>query len=132
MLLLYKGHQIDGTYPHQNIAQLFMDYGNNIYGNWVYNTVGMSAFGEKSYVKRIYSFEELQYHLVNVGPVALSIKGSTGRYTTNGHLLVVKGYDMSNGKRVVICNDPNLPEVTYEYDLNTFLSFTRNVIYVVE
>ena len=92
----------------------------------------MSAYGEKSYVKRVYSWEELQYHLVHVGPVALSIKGNTGKYHTDGHLLVVRGYDMSNGKNVVICNDPNLPEVKYEYPLSVFLQFTRNVIYVVE
>ena len=132
MLLMFKGHEFSEAFPHEKNARLFRDYGNKIYGNWVYNTVGMSAYGEKSYVKRVYSWEELQYHLVHVGPVALSIKGNTGRYHTNGHLLVVRGYDMSNGKNVVICNDPNLPEVKYEYPLSVFLQFTRNVIYVVE
>ena len=32
-----------------DIQQLFFkDYGANIYGNWVFNTVGMSSFNEKS------------------------------------------------------------------------------------
>ena len=36
----------------------------NIYGNWVFNTVGMSSFNEKAYVGMMYSFEELMRHLV--------------------------------------------------------------------
>ncbi|MDD4076470.1 MAG: C39 family peptidase [Bacilli bacterium] len=132
MLLMYKGHQFSGKYPHAEIAKLFKDYGNNIYGNWVYNTAGMGAYGEKSYVKRIYSWEELQYHLATVGPVALSIRGDTGRYTTKGHLLVVRGYEITDQGTKVICNDPNIKEIYIKYDLSIFLGFTRNIIYVIE
>jgi len=132
MLLMYMGHQFEGDMPHHEIASLFYDHGNNIYGNWVYNTVGMSAYGENSYVKRIYSWEELQHHLATVGPVALSISGNTGIYTTNGHLLVVRGYEITEQGTKVICNDPNLETVRHEYDLSVFLNFTRNVIYVIE
>lgn len=132
MLLMYKNHTIKGTYPHETNANLFYDHGNKIYGNWVYNTVGMSAYGENTYVKRIYSFEELQYHLATVGPVALSIKGDTGRYTTNGHLLVVRGYEINDQGTWIIVNDPNLSEVYYRYSYEVYAKITRNVIYVIE
>jgi len=132
MLLMFKDHTFESEMPHEENSPLFKDYGNNIYGNWVFNTVGMSAFGEDSYVKRIYSWEELQHHLATVGPVALSIKGNTGRYTTNGHLIVVRGYEITENGTNLIVNDPNLSEVLYKYSLDTFYGFTRNVIYVIE
>lgn len=132
MLLLYHGHLFTNPLPHQETSPLFKDYGNNIYGNWVFNTVGISSYGETSYVKKIYSFDELRYHLVHFGPVALSIKGSTGLYTTNGHLIVVRGYEIIGQETYVITNDPNLQSVYYKYPLSTFLGFTRNVLYVVE
>ena len=132
MLLLYKGHEIEGTYPHETMARLVRDYGNNIYGNWVYNTVGIASYGEFAYVKRIYSWEELQYHLATVGPVALSIKGNTGLYTTQGHLIVVRGYEITEHGTKIICNDPNVKGVYVKYDLSVFLGFTRNYIYVIE
>jgi len=132
MLLLYHGHTFTNPLPHQETAALFRDYGNKIYGNWVFNTVGMSSYGETSYVKKIYSWDELRYHLVHVGPVALSIKGDTGVYKTNGHLIVVRGYEIIGSETYVITNDPNIKGVYYKFPLATFLNFTRNVIYVVE
>lgn len=132
MLLMNKGHTFTDQYPHRETAVLFMDYGNKIYGNWVYNTVGMSAYGENSYVKKIYSIEELFHHLATVGPVALSIKGNTGRYTTNGHLIVVSGYEITPTGRKILVHDPALPEVEFFYSEAIFDIVTRNVIYVVE
>ncbi len=132
MLLLFKGHAFADPLPHREVAPLFYDYGNKIYGNWAYNTVGMGAYGESSYVKRIYSWDELRHHLATVGPVAVSIKGNTGLYTTAGHLIVVRGYEIDGGQTWVICNDPNVASVYYKYDLQVFLGFTRNVIYVIE
>lgn len=132
MLLMYHGHTFTDQFPHRETANLFYDHGNKIYGNWVYNTVGMSAYGENTYVRRIYSFEELMYHLATVGPVALSIKGNTGRYTTNGHLLVVSGYEVTENGRYILVHDPNLKEVEYKYSESIFNNITRNVIYVME
>ncbi|HQA19330.1 MAG TPA: C39 family peptidase, partial [Bacilli bacterium] len=135
MLLKYKGHsfiQYD-EFEHRYIANLAKDYGNNIFGNWVYNTVTASAFGHDAYVKRMYSFEELMYHLQTVGPVAASVKGNMqGLYTTNGHLLVVRGYRITPTITTVIVNDPNLKDVYFEYNLDVFLNVWRNIVYVIE
>ena len=92
----------------------------------------MSAYGFDTYVKRIYSWEELKHHLYTVGPVAVSIKGNTGLYTTNGHLMVVRGYEVINNVTYVICNDPNVKGVYVKYTLEIFLNVSRNVIYVIE
>lgn len=132
MLLMYHGHTFSDSLPHRENALLFKEYNSGIYGNWVYNTVGMSAYGENSYVKRIYSIEELFYILATIGPVALSIKGATGRYTTNGHLIVVSGYEITETGRKILVHDPNLSEVEWEFSEAIYNGFTRNILYVVE
>ncbi|HEY8444726.1 MAG TPA: C39 family peptidase [Bacilli bacterium] len=139
MLLKFKGHNFSSydNYEHRYIAGLVKDYEHNIYGNWVYNTVGMSAFGEVSYVKRMYSYQELLYHLDTVGPIAASVKGTMigeiGRtWTTSGHLIVVRGYRIENNEIYILANDPNMPNVYEEYKLNNFLNVWRNIAYVIE
>lgn len=139
MLLKYKGHDFTGlaNYEHEYIAGIVKDYGHNIYGNWVYNTVGMSSFGETSYVQRMYSFEELLSHLDKVGPVSASIKGSVvvrygKNYNTNGHLIVVRGYRFEANELYILVNDPNLPDVIDEMKIDDFMKVWRNIIYVVE
>jgi hypothetical protein len=139
MLLNYKGHSFVGLadYEHQYIAGIVKDYGHNIYGNWVYNTVGMSSFGEISYVKRMYSYQELVESLDRVGPVSASIKGTfvgtNGEaYTTDGHLIVVRGYRFENGQLYILVNDPNLKQVAVEMTVENFMKVWRNVVYIVE
>lgn len=148
MLLKYKGFDFSDKdeFEHRYIANLVADRGHNspTYGNWVYNTVTMGAYGLDSYVKRLYSWEELKWHLANVGPVGASIKGNAVLYTTGGHLIVARGYREVDGKTYVICNDPNINEkfgndangnpyfVYYEFPLDVFMNFWRGVIYVVE
>ena len=149
MLLNYKGFSFkdkDSEFEHRYIASLVADNGHHAptYGNWVFNTAVISAFGVDSYVARQYSWEELKLHLATVGPVGASIRGDTGLYKTGGHLIVVRGYREENGKTYVICNDPNINErfgndkdgkplfVYYEFPLEVFNAFHRGVIYVIE
>lgn len=149
MLLKFKGFNFldkDSEFEHRYIASLVADPGHRspMYGNWVYNTATIGAFGVDSYVKRVYSYEELKYHLATVGPVGASIKGDTGIYKTGGHLLVVVGYKEVGNNKYVLCNDPNINArfgrdkygndyfVYVEYPLDVFMNFFRGVIYVVE
>ncbi len=140
MLLKYKGLSFadKDEYEHRYIAYLARDYGNEIFGNWVYNTVTISSYGIRSYTMRMYSLEELQYHLANVGPVALSVKGKmvaydkNKSYTTGGHLLVATGYYIDNGKVIFKCNDPAVSEVYVEYAYETIEDVWRMVAYIVE
>lgn len=143
MLLKFKGFdfsQNDKEFEHRYIASLVADPGHNspTYGNWVYNTAVIGAYGVDAYVARTYSWEELKYHLAKVGPVGASIKGDTGVYKTNGHLIVVRGYKEVNGETFVICNDPNINSrfgenlfVYYEFPLDVFMKFYRGVAYIV-
>ena len=138
MLLKWKGHDFKGCaqYEHEYIANVVKDYGNDIFGNWVYNTIGMSSFGEISYVKRFYSYQELLKHLATVGPVSASIKGTTitnkKTYTTAGHLIVVTGYKIDGQNITMYINDPNVPGVEVTMTLDNFLNVYRMVSYIIE
>ena len=140
MLLKYKGEDFssfDSEYEHRYIAGIVRDYGNKIYGNWVYNTVAMSAYGYDSYVARFYSINELVEHLATVGPCALSVKGQMNsdkkNYYTNGHLIVAIGYEIdTNGNITIVCNDPNVSSVECRYSLTVMNNTWRNIAYVIE
>ena len=139
MLLKYKGEDFSefDEYEHRYIALKFKDYGNNIFGNWVYNTVGISSFGYNAYVARMYSLEELVKHLTTGGPVGLSVKGQMTSnekdYYTAGHLIVCVGYRYDeNGNLFFVCNDPNVPNVLCEYTEYVMKNTWRNVAYIVE
>lgn len=139
MLLKYKGMnftEFDSEYEHRYIAKIVKDYGNNIYGNWVYNTVTMGGYGFDAYVARMYSVDELIHHLSEVGPIALSVKGTMSStektYTTNGHLIVAIGYKYVNDKLYIICNDPNVPNVRCEYSVDIIEATWRKICYVIE
>jgi hypothetical protein len=113
------------------------EYNSGIYGNWVYNTVGMSAFDEVSYVKRMYSYQELIHHLATVGPIAASVKGTmigelVKTWTTSGHLIVIRGYRWEGSQLYILANDPNLSSVYEEYKVENFMNVWRNVAYIIE
>lgn len=139
MLLKYKGHDFSSidTLEHRYIAGIVKEYNSGIYGNWVYNTVGMSAFDEVSYVKRMYSYQELIHHLATVGPIAASVKGTmigelVKTWTTSGHLIVVRGYRWEGSQLYILANDPNLSSVYEEYKVENFMNVWRNVAYIIE
>ena len=139
MLLKYKGEDFSqyDQYEHRYIANLFKDYGNDMFGNWVYCTVGMSSYGYDAYVARMYSIDELVKHLATVGPVGLSVKGQMTSnekdYYTAGHLLVCVGYRYDvNGNLILLCNDPNVPNVYCEYTEQVMKNTWRYVAYIIE
>lgn len=144
MLLKYKGYSFSDKNPleHEYLASMFYDYGNKIYGNWVFNCVGMSSYGERAYVKRFFSINEFLYSLQEVGPMAASIKGTvkyysltqntSSSYTTAGHLLVVTGYEITPSETYIYINDPNVNGVAIRMTLPDFLNIWRNVSYIIE
>ena len=139
MLLKYKGmnfSEFDSQHEHRYIAGLARDYGNAIYGNWVYNTVTMGAYGFNSYVARFYSVEELCHHIATVGPVACSMKGQMTSdmkdYYTAGHLITIIGFEYKDGVLTLISNDPNVPSVECRYSRTVFTNTWRNISYVIE
>ena len=140
MLLKYKGMSFvdkDPQYEHRYIASLVKECNTNVYGNWCFNCVTMGAFGFYSYVERMFSIEELVFHLAEYGPVAISVKGQMTSnifdYYTAGHLLVIKGYIRNDkGEITFIANDPNVQQVECQYSEQIIKQVWRNVIYTIE
>ena len=138
MLLMNRGYDFSNkgyAYPHQYMASIVADRGHNnpTYGNWSYNMIAAGGFGAEAYVAKMYSWEELKWYLVNVGPCGASIAGNFGIYTTGGHLIVVRGYREEANGTVVICNDPNVKGVYYEVSKEIFMAaWKKGVSYIVK
>lgn len=144
MMLKFKGYDFSNKNPleHEYMAALLYDYSNKMYGNWVFNCVGMSAFGERAYVKRFFNTYEFLYSIQEFGPMAASIKGTVkyfnleknanGSYTSAGHLLVVTGYEITPSETYIYINDPNVNGVSIRMTLPDFLNIWRNVSYILE
>jgi hypothetical protein len=138
MLLKGKGFDFSSKdeYEHRYIAGLVKDYGKGIYGNWVYNTATIGAYGLDSYVGRMYSISELLYQLDTMGACGLSVKGTMisnkKTYTTAGHLIVAVGYKYVNNQLIILVNDPNVSDVLCEYSEKVIQNTWRGVCYLVE
>lgn len=137
MLLKFAGYSFKDkgyTYEHEYMSHMVADTGHNnpTYGNWSYNMMAASAFGIDAYVGKYYSWDEIKYHLANYGPLGISIAGKFGVYSTNGHLIVLRGYRVENGNTTVICNDPNIKGTYYEVTLDTLLQCMGSIVYIFE
>jgi hypothetical protein len=84
-------------------------------GNWSFNTAYASSMGGgalHSMVARLDSFAQVERCIAAGIPVIISIaydKGTltgTAGYTSNGHLIVVRGFTAEGD---VVCNDPAFP-----------------------
>ena len=137
MLLKFAGYSFSDKgykYEHEYMSNMVADTGHNnpTYGNWSYNMMAAGAFGINAYVGKYYTWDEIKYHLANYGPLGSSISGQFGSYYTNGHLIVLRGYEEKDGKTTVICNDPNIKGTYYEVPLETYLKCMGSVVYIME
>lgn len=82
------------------------------HGNWPFNTAYAAAQGYEAYVARFTSLERAEEYVAAGVPVVMSIAWGKGDLTgssissTNGHLLVVVGFDAAGNP---IVNDPASP-----------------------
>ena len=82
------------------------------HGNWPFNTAYAATQGFEGYVARFTSLEKAEEFVAAGVPVIMSIAWDKGELTnsyissTNGHLLVLVGFD-ANGDLIV--NDPASP-----------------------
>ncbi|MEF3279690.1 MAG: peptidase C39 family protein [Elusimicrobiota bacterium] len=118
MVLNYYGIKISTI----EVASNVIDQSENIYGNWLFNTIYASTKGLYAFVARINSFKELEEYLKNRIPVIASLTFGPNELKnspikkTKGHLVVVKGIN-ENGD--IITNDPaastnNKVEIVYK------------------
>lgn len=108
-----------------HFAAKSIDEGFDIYGNWVLNVVQAShelGSSWECWVARLNGFEQLMAQLSLGIPVIVSVRGPlTGGALpyAQGHLLVVKGYDVDCNR--VLCMDPGFP-----FDDETYVSYDRD------
>jgi hypothetical protein len=82
------------------------------HGNWPFNTAYAATFGYEGYVARFTSLTEAEKYIAAGVPVIMSIAWRKGELTnsgvdsTNGHLLVLVGFDAAGN---LIVNDPASP-----------------------
>lgn len=119
------------------------DNGEGIYGNWSYNVAYAAERGFTAWVQRCNSLEDVKQYLLQGLPVIASIRtaakedlpGANMAYTS-GHLLVVTGLLVQDGKPYVLVNDPAAhrdEDVQRQYPLERFLkAWTRKMIYVLQ
>jgi uncharacterized protein YvpB len=83
------------------------------HGNWPFNTAYASTFGYEGYVARFTSLAQAEEFVAAGVPVIMSIAWDKGDLTnsgvdsTNGHLVVLVGFDAAGN---LIVNDPASPE----------------------
>lgn len=110
-------------------------------GDWPFNTAYAAQFGLDSFVTRLRSLGEAELFIDEGIPLVASIGFGPGELdgapisSTNGHLLVIRGFTQSGN---VIVNDPAAPTaktVRRVYDRgqfeNAWLDTTGGVVYVI-
>lgn len=144
MVLNYKGENI----TPEKMAELVMDYGANIYGNWSYNVAVAGALGYESYVAML-TIEDVKELLKAGHPVIASVtvksedelshlpehEDGTKMTYPHGHLLVIRGLGKVDNQNVVYVNDPSAltnEEVERYYDLKEFMNVWKKVGYIIK
>ncbi len=129
----------------EEVAQNLFDFVYNGFGNWAFAMASAGSYGFKSYVDYT-DITGVKKYIAQGYAVGASVKYSTnpgasnyleGAYgTTNGHLVVIRGFVNKNGVDYIICNDAwaaDNPTVYREYKLSQFLTaWTNGVVYVVK
>jgi len=139
------------TYKHEYTARKIV-YDGYIYGNWAFCTSAMGSWGTTDYVayaRHIYSSNEIA-QLLTKGPIAASIQGNStagalvdtnGRtqYSGAGHLIVVRGFEMSGGAvSAFLISDPNNGQGSpspHDYKVtpaNLLKCIVSKIVYVLE
>ena len=113
MVLSFLDHyQGDCAPPVHAAVQGVFDWIYEGHGNWPFNTAYAATFGYEGYVARFTSLAKVEEYVAAGVPVIMSIAWDKGDLTnsgvdsTNGHLLVLIGFDAVGN---LIVNDPASP-----------------------
>jgi len=124
-------------------ARYVYDYLYDGAGNWPYNTAYAATFGLEGFVTRLRSLTEAEQFIKAGIPLVVSMSFKKGEldgagYGTNGHLMVIVGFDDSGD---VVVNDPashlipSNDEVRFTYDRgqfeNAWIPHSGGVAYVI-
>lgn len=127
---------VDGQVDHA--ARYVYDWNYQGAGNWPFNTAHATTYGLDAFVTRLRSLAEAERFIAAGIPLVASINGKLPGFffgSTNGHLLVISGFD-ANGD--VVSNDPAVPtnaEVRKTYARADFesvwLGGSGGIVYVI-
>ncbi len=100
------GSMPDRFVPHAARRTFDLAYGGS--GNWAFNTAYAATFGTRAFVTRLRSLEEAELFIAAGVPLIASVvftseEADGAGYATDGHLLVVVGFDERGN---VVTNDP--------------------------
>ena len=130
-----------GKSPKQ-VAKKVYDEGLDAYGSWPFNTAYMYECCKKNYwvfPSRLSSFVQLYNQLKRGLPVVVSVRGdltNAPQSFSNGHLMVVVGYDKDRDE--VLVRDPAFPtaeQTVFRYPLSSFLQAwerSHRLVYWIE
>jgi uncharacterized protein YvpB len=136
MLLAYYGR----GRPTAEVAAGVHDYGAGIYGNWSFNMAYASELGLPARVAWFASLDDLKREIGAGRPVVASIAFQENQLdgapinATTGHLVVVRGFKVVEGREYVIVNDPAAPDETSvrrEYKAEQFDKAWKRIVYLV-
>lgn len=125
----------------KEIYDLVYDNGDEIYGNWPFNTAVAGSFGLEAYVDYYFSVDEIKQRIAEGIPVVCSIKFKAGQLigapisSTSGHLVVAIGFVIRDGQEYVICNDPAAAtpeEARREYLVDQFARAWKGWVYIIK
>ena len=124
-------------------ARNVFDYRYDGAGNWPFNAAYAAGFGLEGFVTRLRSLAEAEAFIAAGIPLVASVSFKDGKldgagYSTNGHLLVIRGFTRSGD---VIVNDPashliaDDTQVRVIYDReqfeNTWVPHSGGIVYVI-
>ena len=104
-----KTGRVNLNQPIPAVVRGTYDYAYRGNGNWPFNTAYASSFGLKASVNRFGSLGQVERWVAAGVPVVASIAWKSGQLSgapipeSEGHLLVVRGFDLSGN---VVVNDP--------------------------
>jgi hypothetical protein len=124
-------------------ARNVYDYTYDGCGNWPFNTAYAARFGLEGFVTRLRSLAEAELFIAAGIPLVASVSFGKGElkgagYSTNGHLMVIRGFTASGD---VVVNDPAshlIPDdeqVRTVYDReqfeNVWVPHSGGIVYVI-
>jgi hypothetical protein len=137
---------VDPSYADPQVdhaARNVYDYNYDGAGNWPFNTAYAATFGLESFVTRLRSLTEAEQFIKAGIPLVVSVSFKRDEldgagYGTNGHLMVIVGFD-DNGD--VVVNDPashliksnGAVRTTYDREQfeNTWIPHSGGIAYVI-
>ncbi len=126
-------------YEPADNAWAVYDNGDDIFGNWSFNVARAGELGYHAFVD-YYDMDALKYALSQGTPVICSIAIQQGQLagsgypnrTSNGHLLVVIGYTVIDGREWVIINDPAVDDCEIKLLASEFNTIWKKVSYIIQ